>query len=422
MPAATYRLSYPECLATLLQRLAEPAPAKIQLLSGPRQVGKTTLLLELAERLGEGHSIYFAMDGPEAAFPGAWERLWVQAESVARTRGRVVLFLDEIHALPNWAARLKGEWDRLKRKRIAVHVVATGSAALHLGIGSKESLAGRFERLVLGHWTAAALVKVFNLSGQEAAEQMVRQGSYPGAMAYRKDLPRWLAYVRESILEPAIGRDLIALSAVRKPGLLRQVFGVCVHSPAQIVSLQKIQGQLQERGALETIAHYLHLLEDSYLVAALSKYSTTGARQRAAPPKLVTLSNALLAVSDPLGIPEAARNPARFGAWVENACLAHAWMSAQQLQYWREEPYDVDAVMEGSWGRWALEIKTGPLRADELKGLAEFTGRHRRYQPLVICDPPSIPTVQRAGMQAVGWPAFLLYGLPQALEQGGGLA
>jgi len=128
-------------------------------------------------------------------------------------------------------------------------------------------------------------------------------GSYPGAFELRGDIPRWSAYVRDAILEPAIGRDILALAVVRKPALLRQVFGVAASSPAEIVSLQKIQGQLQDAGALETIAHYLQLLEEAYLVAPLGRYSSRPARQRAAPPKLITLNNALLAAVDPRGIP-----------------------------------------------------------------------------------------------------------------------
>lgn len=184
-------------------------------------------------------------------------------------------------------------------------------------------------------------------------------GGYPGAFEFRDDPVCWSAYVRDAILEPAIGRDILALAAVRKPALLRQVFGVCASSPAQVVSLQKIQGQLQDAGALETVAHYLALLEEAFLVAPLQKRAVRPMRRRAAPPKLVTLSNALMAAVDPRGVPMRSGDPARYGAWVENACLAHAWNAGQRVTYWREEPLEVDAVVEGSWGSWAIEVKTG---------------------------------------------------------------
>lgn len=409
MSSQEFRPTYRACRELLLQRLAEPAPSRIQLLAGPRQVGKTTLLLELAEKLGSV-AIYVAADGPEASLPGFWERLWARAESCAKADGRAVVLLDEAHVLHDWATRLKGEWDRLRRRRLAVQIVATGSSALHLGLGSRESLAGRFERIVLSHWSAASLVDVFHVDPGDAAEMLVRMGAYPGAFAYRDDLDRWAAYVRDAILEPAIGRDLLALAPVRKPALLRQVFAVCASSPAQIVSLQKIQGQLQDPGAIETVAHYLALLEEAFLVAPLVKHSLKTARRRAAPPKLVTLSNAFLAITHPHGMPDREREPARFGMWVENACLAFAWNAGQRVSYWREEPFEVDAVIEGNWGKWAVEIKTGAVSPADLRGLTEFTRRYTDYRPLVLCDANQGDAVERLGIDALLWPEFLLHG------------
>lgn len=392
----------------LRKRLAEDAPGRIQLLSGPRQVGKTTLLLELAREAG-GSAIYAAADAPDAALPGFWDRLLGRAEETAKAQGHAVVLLDEAHLLHDWAARLKGAWDRFKRNEIPIHVVATGSSALHLATGSRESLAGRFERLTLAHWSARSLAEVFKLEPSAAADLFVRLGSYPGTFAMRDDLRRWSAYVREAILEPAIGRDILALATVRRPALLRQVFGIAASSPARIVSLQKIQGQLQDRGALETIAHYLALLEEAFLIAPVPKYSVQAARQRAAPPKLVTLNNALVAAVHPDGV-AAAQDPATFGTWVENACLACAWNAGQRLHYWREEPLEVDGVMEGSWGRWAIEVKTGKLQATDLNGLLEFVRRFPRFTPLVVCDAGSVPTAERLGVRAVTWQQYLVKG------------
>ncbi|MBI2155279.1 MAG: ATP-binding protein [Candidatus Rokubacteria bacterium] len=413
MATSLYRLDYRRCHAVLRQRLAEPAPSRIQLLTGPRQVGKTTLLLEIAAEL-DRQAIYAALDGPEAALPGFWERLWLRAEETASTHGKAVLLLDEIQYLADWAARLKGEWDRLRRKHLAVQVVATGSSALRMARGSRESLSGRFERLALGHWPASALVEAFRIEPAEATLLVVRMGSYPGAFALRNDLPRWAAYVRDAIVEPAIGRDLLALAAVRRPGLLRQLFAVSAASPAQIVSLQKLQGRLQDPGALETIAHYLQLLEEAYLVAPLEKHASRPARRRAAPPKLVTLNNALVAVVDPRGIPSPQNEPERFGAWVENACLAFAWNCGQRVSYWREEPVEVDGVLDGSWGAWAIEVKTGPFGVPEMRGLLEFAKRFPKYQPLLLCDAERLPAAERLGVTAISWERFLLSGPPGA--------
>jgi len=147
-------------------------------------------------------------------------------------------------------------------------------------------------------------------------------------------------------------------------------------------------------------------------VAALDKHPTRPSRRRAAPPKLVTLNNALPAVVDPRGIPDPAREPQRFGPWVENACLAFAWNSGQRVAYWREEPLEVDGVLDGSWGAWAVEVKTGAFSMADLRGLLEFARRFPRYRPLLLCDPGELRVAERLGVPAMSWKQFLLEGAP----------
>jgi len=218
--------------------------------------------------------------------------------------------------------------------------------------------------------------------------------------------------VRDSIIEPAIGRDVLALGVVRRPALLRQVFAVAVGAPAQIVSLQKLQGQLQDRGSLETIAHYLGLLEQAYLVASLQKFGEREHRQRAAPPKLVVLNNALLSAMHPHGAADPSSEPARFGLWVENACLAFACNRGQRVAYWREEPFEVDGVITGSWGEWAIEIKTGGFDSKDLRGLLEFCRRYPRHRPLVVTAPGNEHQAERLGVASISWSDFLMSGPP----------
>lgn len=167
-----YRLDYGGCRRLLSNRLREPAPGRIQLLTGPRQVGKTTLLLDLAGQLGDSVH-YVAADDPQAGLPGFWERMWTDAEMRAH-RGGAALFIDEVQHIADWAARIKGQYDRLRRRKIPLHIVATGSSALRLGAGSRESLAGRFERLTLTHWSALALKERFGFSPSVAALLAVR--------------------------------------------------------------------------------------------------------------------------------------------------------------------------------------------------------------------------------------------------------
>ncbi|MGH9412669.1 MAG: ATP-binding protein [Terriglobales bacterium] len=404
--------SYASCRERLLTRLGEPAPGRIQLLTGPRQVGKTTLLLELEAQFS-GQSVYAAGDDPDAALPGFWERRWEEAERLA-ARGTTLLLLDEVHRFPDWAAQLKSFWDRVRRRHTRLHVVASGSSALRLLAGSRESLAGRFERLTLTHWSAADLAGVFGLEPAQAAQEVVAHGGYPGAVKLVQDAARWRAYVLDAIIEPAIGRDVLATGAVRRPALLRQVFALATALPAQIVSLQKLQGELRDRGALETIASYLRLLYDAYLIAPLERYSTRAHRRRAAPPKLIVLDNALITSLHPAGAPTRAQDPARFGAWVENACLAFAVNQAQRVSYWREEPREVDAVCEGSWGDWAIEVKTGEFGSQDLRSLFEFCHRYPKFRPLVLTAPGAEEAARSRGAVAQSWEQFLLSGPPAA--------
>lgn len=174
---------YTTCWDLLLQRLQEPAPGRIQLLTGPRQVGKTTLLLDIASRFGEG-AVYAAGDEPDAALPGFWERKWTETQECSRHR-TAVLLLDEVHHIPHWAERLKGQWDNMRRKRLRLHIIASGSSALRVTAGSRESLAGRFERVTLNHWSALSLSKVFHLTQRDAAFHAVRFGSYPGPWRWK---------------------------------------------------------------------------------------------------------------------------------------------------------------------------------------------------------------------------------------------
>ncbi|MCX8091578.1 MAG: DUF4143 domain-containing protein [Verrucomicrobiae bacterium] len=231
---------------------------------------------------------------------------------------------------------------------------------------------------------------------------LVRQGSYPGAFPLRTDPARWRAYLRDSIIEPAIGRDILMLEPVRKPALLRQFFLVALGHPAEVISLQKLSGELRAGGALETVAHYLNLLEHAFLIAALEKYSPRLVRRRSASPKIVVLNQALMAATQF----EDAANP-RWGAWVENACLAHAWNRGQHVFYWREEPWEVDAVLLGSWGQWAVEIKTGEFGARDLSGLLEFCRRHPKFRALVLCPRASVPN-RIPGVELMAWEDFLL--------------
>lgn len=403
--------SYGAALAELRRRLEEPPPTRVQILSGPRQVGKTHLLRAL-ERGSGGRAIYAAADAPAAALAGWWEVQWRAAEELAAARGSAWLLLDEIQYLPGWERRLKAEHDRIVHASTPLHVVVTGSSSLGLGRGQRETMAGRFELSRLLHWPAGELVRQLGVAEDRAPEIAVVFGTYPGAVGLIADPERWRAYVRDAIVEPAIGRDIMLLETIRKPALLRQVFALATGHPAEIVSLQKLRGQLAEAGALETVAQYLQVLEEAYLVAALEKASEQAVRRRAAPPKLVILNQGMVAALDPSGQTDQPADRRRRGRWLENACLALAWNAGQSVRYWRREPVEVDAVITGSWGRWAVEITTGEVHTPDLVGLLAFVAEHREYRPLLVCEAGQERAARVAGVTACTWQRFLMEGPP----------
>jgi predicted AAA+ superfamily ATPase len=385
--------------------MAEPPPTRLQLVVGPRQVGKTTMLLELAAARRD-RAYYVAADAPASQLPGWRERIWATACERARS-APAVLFLDEIQHQSGWSVWLKTCMDEIHRDRLPLHIIATGSSSLTLAGGSRESMAGRFERITVRQWSAADLVAELAVPPSGAADRMVSHGGYPGAVRLWDDPERWRAYLRDAILEPAISRDLLTIGTVRKPALLRQVVALACAHPAEIWSLEKISGALTDRGALESIAHYLELLQEAFLIAPIQRHAGSALRRRRSPPKLVVLDNALLVGAGDQMPPERLADPTRWGRWVENACLAHAVKRGQTVTYWREEPWEADGVFEGSHGRWVVEVKTGSYGTSDLRGLARAAVALPTHRPLVLCDPGREEPARSAGFTAVAWPEFL---------------
>ena len=342
--------------------------------------------------------------------PDWWLTRWQAAVRLAQ-HGPAVLLVDEVQGLPDWSRLLKIAYDETVRARLPLQIVLSGSSSLQVSGGARESMAGRFERLNLRHWTARDLVEAFDYSHEHAALTVVRHGAFPGGIGLLATPPRWKAYLRDAIIDPAIGNDILMLHPVRKPALLRQVFAICLGHPAEIVTLQKIAGSLTETGALATVSEYLGLLEGAFLASALPRFAETELRRRAAPPKLVPLSNAFLAVVSDDDPPTAHTDPRRWGHWLENACIARAINDGHTVTYWREENLEVDLVVSGAAGKWAIEIKSGNYTLRDLTGLAEFHRRHPDYQPLVIGDPAYRYAAQQAGMTFLAWERYLMEGL-----------
>ncbi len=357
-------------------------PHLLQVVTGPRQVGKTTAALQVAERW-DGPVRYAAADQFLPPDP-AWVRsTWDLARADARRAGRVALLvLDEVQKVRSWSEAVKAECDEDRRTDAAVRVVLLGSSALLLARGTSESLAGRFRLHRCLHWTFGECRQAFGWD----LDEWLWKGGYPGTAPFGGDDEARRAYVRDALVETVLARDVLSLEAVARPALLRQVFALACRYPAQILSYNKMLGQLTDAGNTTTLAHYLDLLQRAFLVSGLPPHTTGAVRRRGGSPKLVLWNNALVTAFDPRDFQACRADAATWGRLVENAVGAHLLNHLQgravEVGWWRDRNLEVDFVLAAGPVVRPVEVKSG--RPGSLPGLRAFTARHPAARPILV--------------------------------------
>lgn len=385
--------------AELARRLAEPRRF-LQVVAGPRQVGKSTLVEQVLERADVPTRLASA-DEP-ALKDAAWlEQQWTAARLLAKESDGAILALDEIQKLPGWSEPVKRLWDEDRRSRVPLKVVVLGSAPLLVARGLTESLAGRFELLHLPHWSYAEMREAFGWS----VDEFIFHGGYPGAAPLIAEPQRWARYVLDSLVETSIARDVLLLTRVDKPALLRRLFDLACRYSGQVLSYTKMLGQLQDAGNTTTLAHYLDLLAGAGMVTGLQKYAGDAARSRASSPKLQVFNTALMTAGAGLALDEARAEPARWGRLVESAVGAHLANAAAcgecELFYWRDRGVEVDFVVRAARRVTAIEVKTG--RARELPaGMAAFQAAFMPRSVLLV-GAGGIPVEEFLSRSVVDW-------------------
>jgi len=367
-------------LVSLLRRRLAKGPSWIQIVVGPRQVGKTTAVEQVLERW-PGPSLYASADLPSPPDSFWIQSQWQAARQKAKSeRKKALLVLDEVQKVPRWADVVKACVDEDRRDKHAVRSVVLGSASLHVQKSAEESLAGRFELHYCSHWSWPECRAAFKWS----LDQWLFYGGYPGAAALVRQPTRWGHYITSSLVESVLSRDVLQLTPVAKPALLRQLYRLATHHPAQILSYNKMLGQLQDAGNTVTLAHYLDLLSSAYLISGLNLWSGGIARQRASSPKLVTWNNALLNSWPGHAYPATRNAPDLWGRLVENAVGGYLLnqLPGESLYYWRDGDLEVDYVLERAGKVLALEVKSG--RAGRVGGLAAFQKRYPHAKALIV--------------------------------------
>ena len=370
-------------VAELLRRLAEPRRF-IQVLAGARQVGKTTVARQAAERSGLPWR-YASADEPTLRDAHWIAAQWDAARLLADEAGPAgaLLVLDEVQKVAGWSDAVKAQWDADTHADRPLQVVLLGSAPLLVRRGLGDSLTGRFELIRLPHWSFAEMRAAFGCS----ADQYVLHGAYPGAAALVNQPDRWARYVRDAIVEPTIARDVLLLSRVDKPALLRQLFLLGCEYSGQVLSYTKMLGQLQDAGNTTTLAHYLDLLAGARLLAGIPKYAGGAVRRRGSSPKLQVLNTALMTALSGLSPADTRADPVTWGRLTESAVGAHlanaAASGACELFYWRARGREVDFVVRANRKLTAVEVKSGRPPA-ALPGMAAFTEAFRPARTLLV--------------------------------------
>lgn len=367
-----------DAVLRIFESLSRELPV-FQVVTGPRQVGKTTAAKQIMERFPH-ESIYASADAPLPTESGWIESQWRFAEQKAEATGSpVLLVLDEIQKVAGWNEIIKALWDQ---RRADIRLLILGSSALLIHQGLTESLAGRFFLHRFTHWNYQECADAFGWS----LNDWFYFGGYPGGNIFKTDDFQWKQYISNALIETVISKDVLQLHPITKPALLHNLFGLSATFPAQIFSYNKMLGQLQEAGNTTTVAHYLRILGQAYLVSGLELFSMGQIRKRGSSPKLILWNNALINGLSLKSYEQTLADPVWWGRVVENAIGAYLLNSFADkpvsITYWRKRSAEVDFVLQSGTEVVALEIKSG--RQGKVAGLQAFKNAYKKSRVMVI--------------------------------------
>lgn len=394
-------MAYDRPIVSVLLRRLKERRKYLQVLSGPRQTGKTTIALQLQRRLALP-SRYVSADDPANRGAGWLAQQWELARlDAAKSKKKVaVLTVDEVQKVANWSEAVKRLWDEDSRTGTNLKILLLGSSPWLLQRGLTESLAGRFELHYSPHWSFTEMKQAFGWT----LDQFLFYGGYPGAAGLVNDYRRWLEYIQHSLIETTLAKDILLLSRIDKPALLRQLFALGCEYSGQILSYQKMLGQLHDAGNTTTLAHYLELLNAAGMLSGLQKFALAGVRRRGSSPKLIARNTGLIHAI--VGYPpkEALSDPKHRGRIIESAAGAHLLNTAPSgvnVYYWRERNKEVDFVLTNGNRRVAIEVKSGREK-DARAGTEEMLSQFKNVRPLLVGG-DGIPVEEFLRRNAVEW-------------------
>lgn len=354
----------------LKSRIEEPRRF-IQVVVGPRQVGKTTMVKQVLESIDIPFH-HATADGVPASQLAWISEMWETARAKMKASGysEYLLVIDEIQKIQGWSEVVKREWDNDYFNGVNLKVVLLGSSRVLLEKGLADSLAGRFEQIRMSHWTLPEMQEAFGFT----TEQFIYYGGYPGAATLIDDYDRWSQYIESAIVDATINKDILQNNIVSKPALLRQSFELGAAYSGQELSLTKVIGQLQDAGNTTTISSYLKLLSDAGMLSGLQKFANDVARKRASAPKFQVHNSALRSIYSNLTLEEATVLPKEWGRFYESAVGAHivsqAFVDRYEVFYWRQGNDEVDYIIQKKEKLLAIEVKSNHEK--QTQGMSKF--------------------------------------------------
>ncbi len=349
----------------IISRFAEPKVAKLLeqfpavALLGPRQVGKTTLAMSLADSFGES-ALYLDLELPSDRAKLSDAELYLNQHE-----GRLVI-LDEIHRLPGLFETLRGLIDRRRRKgNRSRHFLLLGSASIDLLHQSAETLAGRiaYEEL-----TPLCVGEVAD-SGPAAGDRLWVRGGFPDSFLAADDESSLLW--RSLFIKTYLERDVPALGPRIPSETLRRYWQMLAHNQGQMLNAAQLASGLGVSG--HTVARYLDIMVDLLLVRRLQPWATNAKKRLVRTPKVYVrdsgLLHALLNIRDQedlLGHPVVGSSWE--GMMIENI-LDMCPPSARPTFYRSASGAEIDLVIEfDARERWAIEIKRSISNPGPSKG------------------------------------------------------
>ncbi len=342
----------------------------IQVLAGPRQTGKTTLARQLMD--STSMPVHYATADEPALKDIIWlQQQWDAGRFLAKDQS-ALLILDEIHKIPGWLETVNRLWHADIIADRALYIILLCSSPLLFQQGLTSSQLGKFEIITVPHWSFSEMRDAF---GWEL-DQYIFYGGYPAIAELITDEVRWSNYIMDFLIETSVSRDILLMTRVDKPALLRRLFELsCLYS-GQVLPYQRMLSQLHDAGNTTTLAHYLDLLNGAGLISGVPKYNGLRLRQRASSPKLLALNTALISVHSHLTFKQARKNPEFWGRLVESVAGAHLANATKgnniKLFYWLERSREVDFILVRGDELIVFDIKTG-RRRDNLPGFKSFT-------------------------------------------------